>query len=248
MNGLILHCGAQHIDRAAMRNLPMPVPKGPRHHPIHHLDFVEAIDETVKMFGLDVTEEAFGVNDNGARFFGVMQLKGDKLPSESDYGVALGLRGSHDQTLPRGLSIGSRVFVCDNLSFAGEHVMNTKHTTNILDRLPEMLYMMVGKVINAAQAQHEQLESYKATFLPDSVADAAMTQLVRIGAINPTDLPHLIKEWDEPSHEEFSDPTVWRLFNAATETLKPRGGQARLATLQPRTMKLHNVCDELVLS
>nr|MBS0019438.1 hypothetical protein [Gammaproteobacteria bacterium] len=48
----------------------------------------------------------------------------------------VGLRGSYDQTLPRGLAVGSRVFVCDNLAFSGEVTIKTKQTTFIGQRLP----------------------------------------------------------------------------------------------------------------
>ena len=45
-----------------------------------------------------------------------------------DYTDTLGLRNSHDKTFPIGIAYSSRVFVCDNLAFMGDHVIRRKHT------------------------------------------------------------------------------------------------------------------------
>jgi hypothetical protein len=38
--------------------------------------------------------------------------------------------------LPVGIAFGSRVFVCDNLPFVADHVIRTKHTAKLKERLP----------------------------------------------------------------------------------------------------------------
>ena len=41
-----------------------------------------------------------------------------------------------------------------------------------------------------------------------------------IGAINSSDIVPVFKEFKNPSHEEFAEPTCWSLLNAFTETIK----------------------------
>lgn len=43
-----------------------------------------------------------------------------------DYTDMLGLKNSHDKSLPIGIAFGSRVFDCDNLAFSADHVIRRK--------------------------------------------------------------------------------------------------------------------------
>ncbi len=56
-----------------------------------------------------------------------------------------------------------------------------------------------------------------------------------------TQLPTVIKEWREPSHDEFAENgrSVWRLFNAFTERFKSRS----LTVLPRRSQALHGLMD-----
>jgi hypothetical protein len=249
---LILHCGANYMDRAEINMLPTPLPQGPQHHPVAHGDFIDMVESACEDAGLFITEEAFGATADGNRFFGVVSLQGKGLAYAEDYTTCLGLRGSHDMSLGRGLAGGARVSVCDNLSLFGEWSLSTKHTTNIMDRLPAMIHNIVGHMGDASERQAAQFESYKECMLTSRQADAAMLDLLRRRVVNSQQLPRLIHEWDEPSHEEFeeSGPSVWRLFNGVTEVLKPRTPESNstLPTLGPKTIALHAKCDELALA
>jgi hypothetical protein len=64
------------------------------------------------------------ITPDGARYFGMLTLRSNY----GDYGDLVGLRNSHDKTFPIGIAFGSRVFVCDNLAFIGDHVIRRKHT------------------------------------------------------------------------------------------------------------------------
>lgn len=52
----------------------------------------------------------------------------------------VGLRNSHDKRFLVGISFGSRVFVCDNLAFTGDHVVKRKHTANLKRDLPGLVH------------------------------------------------------------------------------------------------------------
>ena len=60
-------------------------------------------------------------------------------------------------------------------------------------------------------------------------------------AVNVTDIPGLLEEWRNPRHPEFAaaGKTAWRLFNAATETIK-----GDLWRLPARTQMIHDVLDQ----
>ena len=53
--------------------------------------------------------------------------------------------------------------------------------------------------------------------------DEARSRIVRsaeLGAINSSDIVPVFKEFKNPRHEEFAEPTRWSLLNAFTETIK----------------------------
>lgn len=245
---LMLHCGAHAIDRTALYALPNPVPMGPRHCPVHHADFIEEVEGTLESHGFQVKDSAFGVTHDGNRLFGLSTVEHKQLQCFGGGEFVVGFRGSHDQTLPRGLAAGSRVFVCDNLAFSGEVVMTTKQTTRIHQRLPVLLDDMVKRLGITFEHQVVQIDAYRTNRITDAAADAAILEMGRQGVINWGELGKVVNEWDEPSHDEHAEdgPTIWRLFNAATETLKPRNpDHPRLPLLAPKTAKLHRICDTL---
>lgn len=248
MNGLMLHCGAHSIARPQLAALPVPGALGPRHVVRPFIEDVELVERELAVWGVGVNDEAFGVTHDGNRFFGVLEckpLEGDYIP-KGDYSLLVGLRGSYDQSMARGLAVGSRVFVCDNLAFSGEVSVLTRQTTNVAERLPGMLREAVGRIPAMAQHQKARFEQYRLTKLSQRQGDAAMIELVRQQIVNPSQVGRLVREWDEPSHPEHAEDgySVWRLFNAVTEAIKP-ANKDRLAipSVWERTIPLTNFLD-----
>ena len=88
---------------------------------------------------------------NEAQFFATLDLA-----ASIGTGVALsvGIRNSIDKTLPLGFCAGNRVFVCDNLSFSAELLVNRKHTVNGGARFREAIALAAGRlrVFRASEA------------------------------------------------------------------------------------------------
>lgn len=245
---LMLHCGAHAATRDELYALPQPAAKGKRHAPIHHAEYLELVEGMLDQYGYQIEDEAFGITQHGNRMFGLLQVKHQDLQCFDGGAFELGLRGSHDMSLPRGLAAGSRVFVCDNLAFNGSLTMSTKQTTNLHLRLPALMDDMVRELGRFYSLLLKQVDSYKLTVLDGRTADAAITQMVREDIVSTRQLSKLITEWDEPSHPEHAEDgaSVWRLFNACTETLKSDNPMhPALPNLAGKTTKLHALCDRL---
>ena len=250
MSNLMLHCGAQHIERPALYALPDPKPLGNRHHPIRHDEFVETVESSLKANGFNVTDMALGLNHESGCLFGVASVEVPNLTPITGTGFTIGFRGSDTQRLARELCAGSSVFVCDNLAFSATHVLRTKHTTGVMDRLPALLQGLIEKLSIRFENQNKQLESYRSAEVSATAIDAAVVELGRRQVVNWSELGKLVAEYDAPSYEEHNEGgNVWRLFNAATQTLKPRNPQhPRLPHLASKTVALHDVCDRLALA
>jgi len=250
MPGLMLHCGANAISRNDLAALPLPKALGPRHVIRPYIEDLEIVEDALADYGLAVNDEAFGVTNNGGRFFGVLEcapIEGEYLAK--DYGLMVGLRGSYDQSIARGLAIGSRVFVCDNLAFSGEVNILTRQTTNISSRIPALLRDAVAKLPQLAEHQQARFGAYRDTALTPRQGDAMLIELMRKEVLTSNSIKRAVAEWDAPSHAEHAEQghSIWRMHNAVTEALKPANADRfAIPALWERTTKMTRFFDEVV--
>ena len=229
---LMLHAGAAPVPYAELQQLPVPASTD-THVPIPHHAVVDMVKYSLGFWGHEIVEEDYGVTADGARFFGVLSLKSDF----GDYTDTVGLRNSHDKRFPIGISFGSRVFVCDNLAFAGDHVIRRKHTANAKRDLPGLVAEVVEPLHEQRAAQARTFEHYRATSLDEVEVDHLVMQLFRTGVINVQRIADVVDAYERPPHD-WGDETVWRLFNAVTFALA-----GKVAENPGATRQLHTIID-----
>jgi len=139
--------------------------------------------------------------------------------------------------LPR----ASKRISAHNLSFGGEVTFERKHTAGMLRDLSWMISETVATLPVRFAAQSVTFETYKRRELSDKDVHDLVVRLWEADAIGLLEIPKLIEEWRAPRHPEFAQAgkTAWRLFNAATETVK-----GDLWRLPARTQAMHAVIDE----
>lgn len=223
------------ISRPELALLETPESLGRFHLPYSFSDYVDNVHESLDILGLEVRNEEYEVTHENNRLFGAAavglkarELEGDLITAD-DWQVLVGLRASHDQSVSRGLVIGSQVMVCSNLCFSGNIAnINTKQTTHLGQRLPGLIRNAVDHIPELAHLEEQRFNAYKELELSPRHGDAALVEVYRRGAFTNAQLARAIGEWDNPSYEEHKkcDPgdvnrSGWRLFNAATEALKP---------------------------
>src|SRR3954469_15561760 len=71
---LMLHRGAAAIDYAGLRELGTPDPTA-SHVPIPHFRVVDLVKTAVGMYDHEVIAEHHGITEDGARYFGLLELK-----------------------------------------------------------------------------------------------------------------------------------------------------------------------------
>lgn len=232
---LMLHAGAEPVDYDALRALEIPQPTA-THVPIPHFRVVDLVAHSLGYYGHQVTEQHFGITPDGARFFGVLMLKSPY----TGYDDMVGIRNSHDKRFPVGVSFGSRVFVCDNLAFAGDHVIKRKHTANLKRDLPGLIGEIVEPLATHREAQKVRIDRYHATDVADEKADHAIMEMYRQNVIGVQAIAHVHEQWQRPAHE-WGGKTGWRLFNAATHALT-----GKVVENPKGTAALHEIIDAVV--
>jgi hypothetical protein len=231
---LNLHSGGELIEYEALRELKTPAATA-THVPIEHHRLIDLARGTLAMYGHEIVAEHHAIDYEGARYFGLMELRSPY----TGYTDTCGLRNSHDKSFPIGISFGAKCFVCSNLSFMGDHVIKRKHTAKAKVMLPGLLMEIIEPLAQQRELQAKKFDRYKHTMLTDQAADHFIMELYRQGVIGVQKIADVAKEWDTPSFEEFAaDRSAWRAFNAATFALT-----GRVAEKPSVTADLHRILD-----
>jgi len=241
-SNLVLHCGARSVTREYLASVPAP-PSTDTWCPIPHIQLVNEVERSLAAAKMEIINQAYGLTVDNDRMFGLLQVASG---GAEDYAYVIGLRGSLDKSLSRGIAAGACAFVCDNLSFSSEIVMHRRQTTFINRDLPLVVDTAIGQLGKRWANQTRQIETYKHTAISDN--DAAYLLLEKLaGDVFPEQkLPDIWREFKAPRHVEFEKGTVWAMFNAVTEFIKPKTDSKAtgLWTMPARTGRLHKVCDD----
>jgi len=236
------------VSREQLAAIPTPPPRGPRHRPYPFGSYVTDVHDALDRVGIQVGGEEYAVTKDHQRMFGVLEIepKEGELITASEWKLLMGLRGSHDQKIGRGLVLGSQVMVCSNLCFSGNVAdFNTKQTTYIGSRLPGLIRDAVMRIPQMAGRQERVYNAYRNSEVKPRWGDAALVEMFRQDGLSSAQLGRAVTEWHEPTFKEHADYgwSVWRLMNAATQALKPTGQNFNADLMAQRSQKVTNVCD-----
>ena len=213
---LVAHVDTERITREQLAL--MPTPAGTETHKIiPHIEVVNAIIETLGFRHIAIHKDEYAVSKDGNKMFGLMEL--DQTFTGCRF--ALGIRNSHDKTMRLAMTVGYRVFVCDNMAFQGDFSpLLAKHTKNF--QLTRALSAGVDDMQRNFEPMVKAVEKWRGEQLTDVTA-----RLVIYRAFIESELEvpkHLARPVHElyfnPQHEEFQPRTLWSLSNAFTSAFK----------------------------
>ena len=210
----LMMCEGKYVGREEIANVPTPVGTE-SWHPVAHADVIDAVTEAVKAHDWQILDEQYGLAREGQRMFGVMRINKSSSP---EWSRCIGIRNSHDQSLSVGVAAGISVMCCSNLAFGGAMVLHRRHTSRI------ELGDLVVEAVEELEMEFLNLETVSEDLkLHEVSADEARAVIVRaaeVNAINSCDIVPIFREFRNPCHEEFAEPTRWSLLNAFTEHSK----------------------------
>ena len=228
------------IDRASLAAVATPAPRGRFHQPYPFAAYVDNVEEALDRIGFQVHGQEFELSPDHNKFFGALEVAPRHYGTDNpEYKLLVGVRGSHDQSIPRGMVLGSQVTVCSNLMFSGNIAnFNSKQTKYLHQRLPRLINESIGHIPELAQAQDEKFEAYKDfEFNNPRAGDAALVEIFRQGGLSAAQLGKAVREWDKPSYVEHAEHgrSAWLLLNSVTEALKPGGERVNTDLIATRT-------------
>lgn len=225
-------------------------PETETHKPIGHSVVRDMLADQIGSLGLEITNEQIGVTTLSKvdtpdgeievydKAFGTMDLMGADycIDAGASVGLSVGWRNSLNKQLPVTVTVGSRVFVCDNLCLSGELYLKRRHTKNVMDDLPWMIARAFGQIAEMASRQFMVYDRLRDVKISDDVAAAIVVEACRASGSAFLARKNVVPILETYQHELATDAereagieynrdqhgygTAWSLWNAGTAFAK----------------------------
>ena len=211
-----LIASTEKLTRQQLQLVPTPLGTA-THRPIPHSEVVESLVETLGFRHIGVVKDEFAISKDGMKMFGVLDL---------DTGMhgcrfSIGIRNAHDKSMRLAMTVGYRVFVCENMAFSGDfQPVLAKHSKHFL--LQNALSIGVDQMQRNFDGMSKQVDTWKESQLTD--VDAKLV-IYRAFIESDLEVPKALAKpvhdlYFTPQHEEFQSRTLWSLSNAFTSAFK----------------------------
>ena len=196
----------------------VPTPAGTAtHRPIPHAEVVTALTETLGFRHIAIHRGEYAVSKDGMKMFGIMELETQFQGCR----FAIGIRNAHDKSMRLAMTVGYRVFVCENMAFNGDfEPVLAKHTKNF--SLQNALSIGVDSMQRNFKPMVESVERWQASQLSDVSARMIIYRaFIEAELEAPRHLDRKVHDlYFNPTVEEFRARTLWSLSNAFTSAFK----------------------------
>ena len=128
---LIAHCGSNYLTRDQLKLIQAPE-STETYQPLAHHAIVESLLEALTFRHISVVRDEYAVSEDGMKMFGVLDLE----TTFDGCRFSIGIRNANDKSMRLAMTVGYRVFVCDNMTFHGDFTpVLAKHTKhfNLVD-------------------------------------------------------------------------------------------------------------------
>ena len=213
---LIAHSDTEKIDITRLALIPTP-PSTVTHQIIPHHEVVNAVIETLGFRHIGVHNMEFAVDRSGNKMFGLVEMEHGFTGAR----FALGIRNSHDQTMRLAMTVGYRVFVCDNMAFHGDFTpVLAKHSKHF--NLKNALSIGIDEMQRNFVPMVQAVERWRGDQLTDVTAKLIIYRaFVEAGLDVSRYLDRKVHNlYFKPQHEDFQPRTLWSLSNAFTSAFK----------------------------
>src|SRR5690242_15292461 len=213
---LLAHCGSSKITREELKLIPTP-DASPTHQPIPHNQIIEALVEGLNFRHISAIREEYAVSRDGMKMFGVLDLE----TTFDGCRFSIGVRNSNDKSMRLALTVGYRVFVCDNMAFHGDFTpVLAKHSKHF--NLIDAVSVGVDRMQRNFEPMRRQIMAWKESQISD---DDAKLVIYRAFVEETLEAPkHLARRVHElyfnPQYEDFAPRTRWSLANSFTSAFK----------------------------
>jgi hypothetical protein len=203
------------ITRDELAGIVAPPPTA-THKPVAHIEIVNSLIESLGFRHLEVVGDEYAVSPDGMKMFGIMELSTEA----EDFRFAIGLRNSNDKSMRLALTVGLKVFVCDNMAFKGDfQPVLAKHSKSF--SLRQMITLGVDEIQRGFAPLRDQVARWQRWQIDDERAKVAIYEAFVERKLAPRQLlSDVHRAYFDPEFDVFKARTVWSLHNAFTHAFK----------------------------
>ena len=164
MEGLMAHAGAQKLSREQLVEI-LPPESTDTFKPVPHAELVRSVIEGLSFRHINLVRDEYAVSEDGMKLFGVLDLE----TTFEGCRFSLGLRNANDKSMRIALTVGYRVFVCDNMAFHGDFTpVLAKHSKHF--NLMDAIDIGLGRMQRNFEPKRKQVEGWQGSQLSDDQA------------------------------------------------------------------------------
>jgi hypothetical protein len=216
MDGLLAHRDSHKLDRNALATIPDPAGTE-TFKPVPHIELITSVIEGLAFRQINLVRDEYAVSEDGMKLFGVMDLESGFEGAR----FSLGIRNANDKSMRLSMTVGYRVFVCDNMAFHGDFTpVLHKHTKNF--NLEDAIDMGLGRMQRNFEPMKKQVEGWQKSQISDEAAKLLIYRAFIEGNLEvPKHLGRTVHDlYFDPQYPEFQPRTMWSLSNAFTSAFK----------------------------
>ena len=214
---LVAHSGSTPVTRQELEAIEPP--KGTASwKPVKHSELITVLEQEIQKRNLDIREQSYAVQREGAVLYGVIDLWWRKT---EEFAAAIGVRTANDKSLSLQIAVGMRVFVCDNLAFAGDLIaLRRKHTAGL--NLPQEIAAAMDRYQEGVLNLEDGIDRLRETRISDEEAKSMIVDVFRQDILpvrffrDVTDPYFVPLEMDPEAHPR----SLWVLHNVMTRQIK----------------------------
>src|SRR6266581_1410229 len=213
---LIAHSGTEKLTREQLKILPIPEATD-TYRPLPHHDIIEALLETLAFRHISAVRDEYAISDDGMKMFGVLDLE----TAFEGCRFSIGVRNSNDKSMRLAMTVGYRVFVCDNMAFHEDFTpVLAKHTKHF--SLIDAVSVGVDRMQRNFEPMRRQITAWKESLMSDDEAKLVIYQAFVEEALEaPKHLARRVHDlYFNPQYQEFAPRTRWSLANSFTSAFK----------------------------
>jgi hypothetical protein len=236
MSALIAHCDTNIVTEETVMAAPA-VQGTATWNPVHHSVLIRTLERSIVGTGMQIQDRRYSLSRDGLKMFGVWTLN----RHDAEMAYAVGLRNSMNKSMAAGICAGTNVFVCDNLSFAGDLVQFRKHTKLIDDDLPricEAAVDAIGSKLGAFAEWHKKLKKY---VLRRVQAELLTFKALCTGVISPSEFKRFFSLYFD-ENALYGKPDLYSWHEAVTYLLKSKS----LFSNFDKNRRLNRLCEAYI--
>lgn len=176
---------------------------------------------TFERSGYTVRKENHMVHRKRPVFVSTIEIHAPWMADQDSSTFTVGMMNSYDRTMSARIIFGKTIFVCTNGLIFADHVLRTKHTTHVWDRLPGMVETAVN-VFRAEAKDHEDRDQLMLDFTTSDTDLAKFTvEIARRGILPKAKMLDFYEESVKPSFDYQTNALcLWNLQAAYTHLAK----------------------------